>query len=147
MKYFEDFVSEGIIKKTSINKSKAKFLIEETERTSRSLFKRIETLGIDDDNANSITKDCYDIIMELIRAALQLSGYSSSGAYAHEAEISFLRKLKFSELEIVFINDLRINRNGITYYGKILNKDDAERIVSFTKKTYPKLKKLVIEKI
>ena len=47
-------------------------------------------MGIDDDNANSIVKDCYDIIMELIRAKLLLDGYSSSGQFAHEAEVSYL---------------------------------------------------------
>ena len=143
MKYFEDFVSEGIIKKTSINKSKAKFLIEETERTSRSLFKRIEALGIDDDNANSITKDCYDIMMELIRAKLLLEGYSSSGQYAHEAEVSYSQEINFPEKDVAFLNELRYFRNSVTYYGKILDKEYAEKVFNFLNKIYPKLIKIL----
>lgn len=143
MRHFEDYLNEKIINKCVINHSKVKYFLEETERSYRGLLKRIEVMGIDEDNTNSIIKDCYDILMELIRAKLLLSGYSSSGNYAHEAEISFLRNCHFSENEILFMNELRSSRNSITYYGKLLNKEYAEKVVKFTKNIYIELKKKI----
>lgn len=140
---FEDYIKQGIIKECSINKSRANFLISETEKTFRGLNKRLEVMGIDEDNANSIIKDCYDIIMELIRAKLFLTGYCSAGQFAHEAEISYLKKCGFSDNDILFINDLRYFRNSVTYYGKILSVEYSKQVVEFTKKIYKKLKEIV----
>jgi len=142
-KEFNEYVNKGIIKRCSINSPRAEFLIGETEKAFRGLNKRLEAMGIDEDNANSIVKDCYDIIMELIRAKLFLTGYCSAGQFAHEAEISYLKECGFSSNEILFINDLRHFRNSATYYGKILGVEYAEQVVEFTKKIYPKLKQMV----
>lgn len=122
-----------------MDRSRAEFLITEAEKSFRGLIKRLEIMGIDEDNANSIIKDCYDIIMELIRAKLLLVGYNSAGQFAHEAEVSYLRKLKFPDPEISFLNDLRYFRNSVTYYGKLLEPGYAKQVVEFTKKIYPKL--------
>lgn len=142
-KEFEAYVKQGIIKKCSINKPRAEFLINESQKSSAGLYERVKMIGINDNNANSIVKDCYDIIMELIRAKLLLTGYSSAGQFAHEAEVSYLKKLGFSDNEVSFINDLRYFRNSVTYYGKILGIEYAKQVVEFTKKTYPKLKDIV----
>ncbi|MBI2045053.1 hypothetical protein HYT23_03270 [Candidatus Pacearchaeota archaeon] len=78
--------------------------------------------------------------MELIRAKLLLEGYSASGSFAHEGEISYLKKIGFSDSEISFLNELRYSRNSITYYGKILNKEYAEKVYAFLNKVIVKLK-------
>ena len=142
-KKFEEYLAKGVLKKCSINSSRAKFLIEESEKSLRGLKKRIDIMEIDDDNANSIIKDCYDILMELIRAKLLLDGYNSSGQFAHEAEVSYLKKLGFSDNEVAFINDLRYFKNSINYYGKILSVEYAKQVSNFTNKIYPKLKRMV----
>lgn len=142
-KDFEEYVRRGIIKKCSVNKSRAEFLIDESEKALRGLNKRVNIMKIDEDNVNSIVKDCYDIIMELIRAKLLLTGYCSGGQFAHEAEVSYLRKCGFSENEVSFINDLRYFRNSATYYGKLLSVEYGKQVVEFTRKIYPKLKELV----
>ena len=142
-KEFEEYLRNGIIKKSSVNKSRAEFLINESEKSLKGLRKRLKLMGIDEDNTNSIVKDCYDIIMELIRSKLLLDGYSSSGNFAHEAEISYMKKSGFSNSEILFINDLRYFRNSITYYGKILDVEYTKQVVEFTNKIYPKLKDLI----
>lgn len=145
-KEFEYYINKGIIKKGSINKSRAEFLINESKNSLEGLKERVEKIGINEKNANSIIKDCYDILMELIRAKLLLSGYNSSGQYAHEAEVSFLQKMEFSINEVLFLNELRYFRNSITYYGKILDKEYAEKVFEFMNKIYPKLKKLLENK-
>lgn len=142
-KDFEEYVREGVIRKCSPDKSRANFLISETEKAVNGLYKRIEVMGIDEENSNSIVKDCHDIILELIRAKLLLTGYCSAGRFAHEAEVSYLKKCGFLDADTSFINDLRYFRNSVTYYGKILSVEYAQQVVEFTRKIYPKLKDMV----
>ena len=142
-KRFKEYIEDGIIKKIIPDKEKAQFLINESEKSLRGLNKRLKLMEIDEDNANSITKDIYDIIMGLIRAKLLLEGYKSSGNFSHEAEISFLTELGFSDSEVLFLNQLRYSRNSIIYYGKLLNKEYAEKSNEFLNKIYPKLIKKV----
>ncbi len=141
--YFEEYMKRGIIRKISPDKSRAEFLINESKNSLDGLNERVEKLGINDKNANSIIKDCYDIILELIRAEMLTRGFNSSGLFAHEAEISFLRELNFLDNEIAFLNELRYFRNSITYYGKILDKVYAEKVFKFSKKIIPKLYKIL----
>ena len=142
-KEFEYYVNEGIIKKIRPDKPRAEFLKKESEVSLEGLKERVEIIGINDKNANSIIKDCYDVIMEMIRAKLLLDGYSSSGSYAHEAEISYLKTLRFLENESYFLNELRYFRNSVTYYGKILDKEYAEKVLKFMKKIYPKIRNTI----
>lgn len=142
-KEFEEYVKQGIIKRCSINKPRAEFLINESRKSLKGLYERLDIMGINDNNANSIVKDCYDIIMELIRAKLLLTGYSSAGQFAHEAEVSYLKKFGFSDNEVSFLNDLRYFRNSVTYYGKILGIEYTKQVVGFTKRVYPKLKEML----
>lgn len=137
---FEYYVNKRIIRKISPDKPRAEFLIKESELCLEGLKERIKVMGVNNKNANSIIKDCYDIIMEIIRAKLLLEGYSSSGNYAHEAEISYLKKLKFLDSEISFLNELRYFRNSITYYGKLLDIDYARKVLQFLDKIYKKFK-------
>lgn len=142
-KEFEFYIEASIARKCSPDKPRAEFLIRESQNSMEGLRERIEKIGINNKNANSIIKDCYDIMMELIRARLLLSGYNASGQYAHEAEVSYLMKLEFPESEVLFLNELRYFRNAITYYGKILDKEYAEKVFEFMNMIYPKLIKLV----
>ena len=139
-KEFEYYLEKGIIKKQALDKPRAKFLLKEVETSLKGLKERVKTMGINQFNTNSLIKDCYDIIMELIRAKLLLKGYSASGQGAHEAEISYLKKLEFPDNQISFLNELRYFRNSITYYGKLLNPDYAKKVFDFLIKMLPKLK-------
>ena len=140
MKSFEGFIKKGIVKKQNPDKSRAEFLIKESEKTLRGLNKRVKIMGIDEDNVNSIVKDCYDILMEIIRAKMLLKGYNASGLGAHEAEVSYLKMLEFSENDVQFADKLRYFRNGMLYYGTILDEEYAKKVLEFLKKIYPKLK-------
>ena len=81
--------------------------------------------------------------MELTRAKMLLEGYNASGYGAHEAEVSYLRVLEFSENDVQFADQMRFFRNGMLYYGTILDKEYAEKVLEFTNKTYHKLKELL----
>ena len=136
---FEEFVREGIAKKQRPDKSRAEFLRKESENKFSFLSEILKMIAITDTNANSIVTQCYDIIMELIRARMLLGGYNASGQGAHEAEVSYLRVLGFSEKDVQFADQMRFFRNGMLYYGKILDKEYAEKVVDFVKQVYLKL--------
>lgn len=113
-KEFENYLQRGIVRKVIPNNPRAQFLIKESETSLEGLKERIKIIGIKDKNANSIIKDCYDIVMELIRAKILLDVYTSSGNFAHESEISYLKKLGFPDGEVSFLNELRYFRNSVT---------------------------------
>ena len=136
---FNEFIKDGIVKKQKPDVSRAEYLAEEAGKSYKLLLIKIEKLGVDDQTANDFVKSCYDILMEVIRAKMLLKGYNASGYGAHEAEVSYARILGFNEKDIQFLDQIRYFRNGMLYYGTILKKEDAERIIEFTKKIYLKL--------
>lgn len=143
IKEFNEFIDAGTVKKQSPNKSRAEFLIKEAEISFEGLKERIEKMGVNRRNANSIVKDCYDIIMELIRAEMLLKGYNAIGIGAHGAEVSYMRILGFNEKTVQFADQLRYFRNGTVYYGTILDEEYAEKVIKFAKENYPKLRKII----
>ncbi len=70
-----------------------------------------------------------------------LNGFSTTGKGAHEAEVSYLTEIGFNDKDVNFANDLRFSRNGIMYYGKRFDKAYALKVIYFTKKIYPMLRK------
>jgi hypothetical protein len=138
-KQFDEFIKSGIVKIQNPDKSRAKFLIIETEQGHAYLLKLIEKMGIENENANSIIKYCYDILMGLIRAKMLIEGYNASGFDAHKAEIVYLSALGFEQMDVEFADQIRFFRNGMLYYGTILDKEYAEKVIEFTKRIYKKL--------
>ena len=142
LKIFDEFIKQGIVKKQSPNKPRAEFLTKEAEQAYSNLLEMIDKMGVKDKNANDYVKICYDILTELLRAKMFLNGYNASGLGAHEAEISYMRNLGFKENEIRFADQMRFFRNGMLYYGTILDKVYAEKVILFTKDKYSELKRI-----
>ena len=143
LKLFEEYIREGIVKRIKANTERAKSLLIESERKMASLKERLEKIGIKNENANDYVEYCYDLMMNLVRAELYLEGYCASGQGAHEAEVSYLRILGFTEKEVQFADQLRYFRNGILYYGTSLDSEYAEKVLQFINEIYPRLKQLV----
>jgi hypothetical protein len=142
VKLFEEFVKNGTVKTIRKDEQRAKSLVIEAERKSNSLKEKLEKIGIKNENANDYIEDCYDIIMLLVRSKMLLKGYNATGQGAHEAEVSYLKQLGFGESDVQFIDQLRYFRNGILYYGTILETEYAKKVVGFLNKIYPKLKEM-----
>ena len=141
LRLFRDYLAEGIVKKQAPDISRSRSLVIEAENSYSAILENLEKIGISDKNANLMIKNAYDIIMELIRSKMLLSGFNSVGLGAHEAEVAYLRDLGFSASDVEFANQLRYFRNGITYYGKSFDADYAKKVVEFLKKMYEKLKR------
>ncbi|PIN80602.1 hypothetical protein COV16_00545 [Candidatus Woesearchaeota archaeon CG10_big_fil_rev_8_21_14_0_10_34_8] len=145
IRFFNEYLENGVVKKQAPDMSKANFLINENEKSYKFVSTLVKQLGLNDDNANSIIKLCYDNIMEILRAKLFTEGYNAKGQGAHEAEVAYLRVLGFNEDDVQFADQLRNFRNRIMYEGKILDKEYAEKVFEFRNKICPKLKKIVRE--
>ncbi len=148
IKSFDEFINQGIVKKQTPDRSRAKFLIKESEQNYSFLLELLQKFEINDKNANNIIKSCYDILMEMIRAKMLSEGYNATGQGAHEAEVSYMRTIGFAEKDVQFADQLRFFRNGMLYYGTILDKEYAQRVLElrvleFTKNNYPKLKQMI----
>ena len=143
IKNFNELIKNGTVKKITPDINRALFLKKEAERRKIFLDELKKKIGIKEENANYIIENSYNILSEMLRAKMLVSGYSASGLGAHEAEVSFMKNLSFADADIIFMNDLRYFRNGILYYGKILEREYAERVLEFLDKTYPKLKSLI----
>jgi len=139
IKKFEEFLKEGIVKIQNPNKSRAEFLIKSAKQSYENLFENINKIGIRDNNANDYVKTCYDLLMEIVRAKMLLKGYNASGIGAHESEVSFMRELGFKETEVQFVDQMRYFRNGMLYYGTMLDSEYAKKVISFTKEFYQKV--------
>ena len=140
LRTFEQFLEEGIVRRRSPDSARARSLIDESERRRKFLGEMLSRIGLSDANANYFIENSYDILIELLRAKLVSEGFSSSGKGGHEAEVSYMRKLGFSEPETRFMNDLRYFRNGIKYYGKIFDKGYGKRVLEFLNKAYSRLR-------
>lgn len=138
---FEEFIKEGIVKIQKPDSSRAEFLMKEAEQSYENLCEQVEKLGVNRKNANNFVKICYDILMELIRAKMLTEGYNASGYGAHESEVSYLRVLGFKENDVQYTDQIRFFRNGMLYYGTMMEKDYAEKVISFTKDKYIELRK------
>ncbi len=140
LKNFEEFIIKGIVKKQTPNMHRALSIIREAEGKRDFLETSLKSIPPEKMNANFIADSCYDILIELLRAKLFIDGYNSG---SHEAEVSYMRNLGFSEFDIRFMDDLRYYRNGTKYYGTVLSREYADKVLEFMQGIYLKLKDLV----
>jgi len=137
---FKEYLSKGIARKITPNIARAHSLIEDAEKRNDFLIQLISNIKLDDNNANYFIEEAYDILIGLIRAKLLQDGFEASGNYSHEAEVSYLAEMEFSDFEKTLMDNLRQFRNGIKYYGKRYSAEDGKKIIDFMKKMLPKLK-------
>lgn len=144
LKTFDEFLEKGVVKKRTPDIARAKSLIKEAKKRKKFLHELFTKIGLNDENANYFVENSYDTLIELIRARLLIQGFYASGEGAHEAEVSFMRNLGFSEKQARFMNDLRYFRNGILYYGKDFDASYGNKVFDFLNKLYPELRKFII---
>jgi len=140
---FERFRKTGIVKKQKPDISRAKSLIEESDKRKKFLENVLDKIGLNEINANYISEGVYDIVIGLIRAKMLVDGFSASGHSAHAAEISYMRFMDFSESEINIMDRLRKFRNKVKYYGKQLTIEYAQNMLKILDKNYERILGLI----
>ncbi|BFI73774.1 hypothetical protein YN1_7610 [Nanoarchaeota archaeon] len=134
---FEYFIEKGDIKRTYVKDiNLAKSLL----KTATERLKVAEELKI----PKFKLEFAYESIIELIDAILSLDGYKS---YSHIADISYLRKLGFSEDIILKLDNLRDKRHKSKYYGLEISEEEAKNYLEFVKSLSEKLIKIIEEKL
>jgi len=127
LKKFEEFVKSRIVKKQNPDEERAKSLLKESKEKLNFFEKVRKKLG-KELNSNYVIETCYDVLIEILRAKLLVKGFKTD---SHEAEVSYMRNLGFSENDVNFMNQLRYFRNGIKYYGKIFEKEYSDKVIKF----------------
>ncbi|MFH1505609.1 MAG: hypothetical protein ABIE94_01315 [archaeon] len=143
LRNFQEFLKSGIVEKRTPDFLRAKSLVEEATKRKSFIEKMAAKLGVSDEDANYFVENSYDVLIGLLRAKLLSVGFTASGKGAHEAEVSYMRELTFSEADVRFMNSLRYFRNGILYYGERFDSEYAKKVLNFLEKMYPLLKKMV----
>lgn len=140
---FKEYLDKKIVRAISSNKLRSLDLISSSDKRNNFLNEIIKNIKISEDNASYFIEQVYDILIELIRAKMFMDGFSASGNYAHEAEVSYLKELKFNYFEVNTMNEIRQFRNGIKYYGKKHTSEGAQNSIKFMNSFIPKLKKIL----
>jgi hypothetical protein len=143
LKTFEEYVKLGVVKKQRPNIERSRSLKNEAGKKRVFFNVALENIPKQDMSSNFIVESCYDILLELLRAKMLMDGFNAGNS--HEAEVSYLRNLKFPEADVVFMNELRYYRNGIKYYGKTLDEDYAYKVRLFMTRIEPRLLQLLKE--
>ena len=123
--------------KITPNKERAKNILKMVSL----IEKRIELQNKENMTA-LIISDYYEIIKELITAILLIDGYKT---LSHKNLIEYLKEkyLKFSQHEIILLDNLRILRNRIAYEGLLIESSYLTRNQVFFKSIIIKLKQLI----
>lgn len=143
LKTFKEYLETGIARKRTPDILRAEDLTRDSKNRKNFLERIKKNLEIKDEEANYIIEQVYDILIGLIRAKMFLDGFEASGNNAHEAEVSYLRELKFLDEEVSSMNELRMFRNGIKYYGKRYTKEHAEKSIDFMNNLLTKLNRIL----
>jgi len=135
MRKFKEFKDQGWIKERTPDKAKAKSLVE----SSKHRFDYFKSLIVNDISSNYIIENMYDVIRELVEAKMILDGYKT---YSHEAMVSYLKVIGFTDLEVKFTDELRETRHRTKYSGFITDVEYAKKVIAFTNNIYKKLRNL-----
>jgi hypothetical protein len=93
-------------------------------------------------------KDYYDIIHSLLEALTTIFGAKVIGENSHLELINFIcKECKLTEKERIFMQNLRMKRNSLSYEGVSIDKTYLENNQKEIEQTITRLKKLVAEKL
>lgn len=131
---WKECLKQRIVKKTKEDKNLAKSLLE----TAEIKLKSADSLA--DEFFISKISLLYDSLREILEALAIKKGFK---IYNHECYVAFLKEIIGLSREADIFNDLRKTRNDINYYGKKLEKEEAEVIIGKLKNLISKFKNMI----
>lgn len=118
---FNDFIEEGKVKATTVDKEKIKSLLLSSDNYLLSLSK----IEFDGCNSSMLISSYYDALRMMVEALAIKYGYN---IYSHEAFTSFIDEMLGKSILSMKFDRIRKIRNGISYYGNVMEADDAKEI-------------------
>ena len=135
MREFKYYLKVNEVRKVSINRELALSLIKDMEGRMNRAFKLDSS-----EFPKEIFENIYDALRGFCDSLLAVDGYKS---YSHEASISYLLAKGFDYAFVDSMDKLRYKRNGSKYYGKIIERDEAEDIKVFYKNNRQKINRVL----
>ncbi|MEA3414501.1 MAG: hypothetical protein U9Q99_03195 [Nanoarchaeota archaeon] len=133
---FEDFIKQGKVRKATPDILMSKSIIENTSKD----LKFLEQIKITELSKRKIVSNYYDSLRSLLEAISLLKGYK---IYSHEAFTYFLKEKLNQEILSLKFDRFRKIRNGLNYYGKSIELEEAKDIILEMKKVIKKIKELL----
>ena len=135
MKEFTYFLKQNVVKRQAPDANLARATYSESvERLA--LAKRL----LRSEKAKYVLENTYEAMREAADAVLYKKGFKS---YSHEASISFLKGIGFTEQELREFDRFRKIRNDIKYYGGDCDEHDAKAAIKLAEKLIPRIKELL----
>lgn len=115
---WNEYINQGTVRKTISNKGKIKALIQ----ISIDRIDTISEINLNEKNASVLFTNYYDVLREICEAIALLNGYK---IYLHEAIGLFLREILNENHNFIKFDKFRVMRNGVNYYGKPVEFNEA----------------------
>ncbi len=135
---FEYYISNNYVKKRRRDKKLASSLIDSAE--DRMHFAK----EIVHKKPRYALEMAYEAVIELIDALLAIEGFKS---WSHEANISFLSKIGFTETEIRRLDLSRKKRHSSKYYGVSFSLEESKEEIRYLDKVFNKILKEIKVKL
>lgn len=120
--------------KVSSDKARARSLIE-TSDARISLIKEVN-----EENCNFVFEDYYTSLLELLQVLVAIKGYKVTN---HICLGYYIRDILDREDLYVLFDDIRYKRHSLTYYGQMMDFDNAMLAISKCKKLIKEIKILI----
>lgn len=118
---WDDFVRQRKVKKTIVDREKAKSLV----LMSKEVISLFDSIKITESTASSVASNYYEALREVVEAVTLLHGWN---VYSHEAFTAFLNEIVSEELISRKFDRFRKIRNRINYYGKKVSPKECEEL-------------------
>ena len=131
---FEYYLEKNLAKRSVINRSLAKSLMEKAELR----LKLLNEDKITDEMASIMFEETYETIREASQSLMQVKGFKP---YSHDALIAFLIKEKLMPEQFIKSFDrYRILRNKSVYEAQRVSIETCKEAIQFAKRRIPEVK-------
>jgi|SRR3989344_402167 len=136
---FKDFINDGKVRKATPDRFMAESIIKNTFED----LKFLEQTKLTEFSKRKVVSNYYDSLRSLLEAISLLKGYK---IYSHEAFTYFLKEELNQNLLSLKFDRFRKIRNGLNYYGKSIQLNEAKEIIEELKRAINEIKHKFIKK-
>ena len=136
---FKDFINDGKVRKATPDRFMAESIIKNTFED----LKFLEQTKLTELSKRKLVTNYYDSLRSLLEAVSLLKGYK---IYSHEAFTYFLKDELHQNILSLKFDRFRKIRNGLNYYGKSIQLNEAKEIIEELKRVINEIKQKFIKK-